>query len=104
MSVIHIAIVISTLCAAIILMRCVCILNNMDHRQDGVRYLRFAAFGLSYCLLAAASMAAMFQAWEGRADWSDWGFLLSSAGLIVFDRRRGRRVCCAEEKCRAGAS
>ena len=94
----------ATVCAAIILMRCVCIINNMDHRQQGTRLLHFAAFGLSYCLLAAGAMSAMFQAWEGMADLSDWGFLLSSAGLIVFDRRRGRRVCQAEEKCRAGTA
>lgn len=96
------AIVLSSFCAAVILMRCVCILNNMDHRQRGTNFAHFAAFGLSYCLLAAGAMSAMFQIWEGRADWGGWAFLLASAGLIVFDRRRGRRICEAENKCRAG--
>lgn len=91
--------ILATLCAGVVLARCICILDNMDHRRRDESYLRFLAFGLSYVFLAVASLSAMFLCWDGVISLSGILFLLSSAGLILFDRRK-KRDCFRAETCR----
>lgn len=92
----------ATLCAGVVFARCVCVLDHLDYRGNRGNegnsgsiskyrdYLLFLTFGLSYCLLATVSVYAMFRAWDGQASPVDYGFLIASAGLILFDRRKPR--------------
>lgn len=78
----------SALCACIVLSRCIGVVNNMHIRTRDAPYWKFVFFGFSYALLAVAALSAMFQAWDGRADMAHWLFIVSSAGMIITDRRR----------------
>jgi len=55
---------------------------------NGRSPLRLIAFGLCYAVLAAAAIGSAVVVAQGDFTLSHFGFLLSSAGLIVFDRRR----------------
>ena len=81
---------VATIAGGIILGRSICVINNMDRKRRGVVYLQFLAFGTSYGLLACAALFAVAQIWDGVDGAVNWLFLLSSAGLIVFDRRTRR--------------
>lgn len=81
-------VMLSALCAAIVLSRCIEVVNNMNHRERTIPYWRFAFFGFGYAMLGVAALSAMFQAWDGKADMAHWLFIVSSALLILFDRRK----------------
>ena len=83
------ALMISVLLAMVIAVRVVCVLYHLDRRRHHRGFLHFSGFGYSYVILGVAAFLAVV----GLAIDADltqpalWGFLLGSAGLIVFDRR-----------------
>ena len=89
--------VLATACALIILARCICVIDRMNHRAAGVNYLHFLAFGVAYILLLGASLGAMFHVWEssasGKFNVSNLMFLGAFAVMILFDRRAERGPC-----------
>ncbi len=80
--------------ALIIFLRCFNVLLGMNMRARKCPYWYFLLFGLSYVAVAAAAVGAAI--WigqgEGRGNLSIWGFLIGSAGMILFDRRRREKV------------
>lgn len=76
--------------AVTIAVRCFCVLHKMDMHSRRCSYGWFLAFGLSYATLMIAALGAAIHISEGHGITGDWLFLLASAGMIVFDRRRRR--------------
>jgi len=75
--------------AAVITWRSVTVLRKLHiFGSKGRSPLRLIAFGLCYAVLAAAALSSALVVSQGDFTLSHFGFLLSSAGLIVFDRRR----------------
>lgn len=76
----------------VITWRCLTVLRGMHHRKAGCSYLQFLAFGLSYVALAVSAIGAAIIVAQGDFNLSHLGFLFSSAGLILFDRRKRAKV------------
>ncbi len=72
--------------ALTVAVRCVCVLNILQH-QPGRAYYQFIGFGVSYVTLAITAVGAALHIVEGHGEWPLWGFLIASVGLIAFDRR-----------------
>lgn len=79
----------------VITWRCLTVLRGMYHRQAGCHYFQFLAFGLSYVTLAVSAIGAAIIVAQGDFNLSHLGFLFSSAGLILFDRRKRVKVVTA---------
>lgn len=73
--------------AAVVVVRCVCILHDMSFANRGRAYLIWLAFGLSYAVLCVAALGAAAHIAEGTGNAGDWLWLIASSGLIAFDRR-----------------
>lgn len=72
-----------------ILVRCAWVVNALRFTDRGGRsWLAWEAFGLSYCVLVLAAGGSAWQIAQGRHCVGDWLWLIASAGLILFDRRR----------------
>lgn len=69
-------------------LRCLRVIRGMHHHPEGCAYWRFLGFGVSYVVLACSSIGAAIVIGQGQFNLSNLGFLVSSAGLILFDRRR----------------
>ncbi len=85
--------------AAIILVRCVCVLY-MTTRRHHRHPLLFYGFGYSYIILGAGAAFGACALAAGRADLTEWALLLllaGSCGLIAFDRRAAR--CWMAKNC-----
>lgn len=82
----------ATVCGVVVFVRAVNVIRHMDRRAWGGHYLTWFAFGISYATLACASAGAVIALWEGSFAIAQVFWLGASAGLIVFDRRRGRRA------------
>lgn len=83
--------VLTLLAVALVLVigwRCVSVIRSMCPRSESIPYWKFIGFGLSYVALACSSIGAAIVIGQGQFNLSNLGFLFSSAGLILFDRRR----------------
>ena len=78
--------------AIVVARRCFNVIYHMDVRARRCSLLQFWAFGLSYITLFLASVGAAIHIHEGQGTTGDWLFLIASAGLILFDRRRREPV------------
>ena len=87
--------VIATACGAVIFFRAVNVIRHMDRRTWTGRYITWLAFGLSYALLAVASLGSVISFWQGRFEIEHIVWLGASAGLILFDRRKRRNLAKA---------
>ncbi len=74
--------------AMVIVWRCIGVLRGMHLSAGGCSFWRFLAFGLSYVALAGSALGAALVIGQGDFTLSHIGFLVSSAGLILCDRRR----------------
>lgn len=83
--------ILGTAAGLVILARAVGVIAGMDMRARTEHYLAWLGFGLAYAALAAAAAASVIALWTGGADLGTFAWLGASAGLILFDRRRGRR-------------
>lgn len=79
------------LMASVVAKRCFMVIYHMDFSTRHCSALFFWAFGLSYITLFIASLGAAIHITEGEGITGDWLFLISSAGLILFDRRRRKQ-------------
>lgn len=78
--------------AAIILVRCICVLYMTTHRHHR-HPLLWLGFGYSYVTLGAGAAFGACALVAGRADLTEWALLLmlaGSCGLIAFDRRAAK--------------
>lgn len=80
-----------TACAALIALRAIGILAGMDRTRRTVSHLRWLLFGLSYLGLALVAIGSAWVIWQDKFHLGDYGWLLTSAGLILFDRRPRRK-------------
>lgn len=72
-----------------ILVRCAHVVNSLRFADRGGRsWIAWEAFGLSYCLLVLAAGGSMWQILHKCQTFGDWLWLIASAGLIAFDRRK----------------
>lgn len=78
--------------SVIIAFRCIRVIHNMDLRHRSVSYWRWALFGLSYAVTCIAALGAAAHIIENHGNAGDWMWLSAGAGLILFDRRKRRRV------------
>jgi hypothetical protein len=78
--------------ALVVGFRCLRVLRGMHHQPEGCAYWRFLGFGLSYVVLVCSSIGAAIVIGQGQFNLSNLGFLVSSAGLILFDRRKRKTV------------
>lgn len=94
-----IAAAIALVLAAVIVMRCICVLymtTNKKHRHP----LLFLGFGYSYVTLGAGALAGSIALVTDHKDLHDlavWLLLVGSCGLIVFDRRAA--LCWSRPTC-----
>jgi hypothetical protein len=68
--------------------RCINVLRGMHLEDRKCPGWKFILFGLSYVALAGSSIGAALVISYGNFTLSHIGFLFSSCGLILFDRRR----------------
>lgn len=82
--------VLAALLAAVVTQRCIVIGAHVSPRRFAGQHgpARWHGFAFSYIALAAASWFAVLDVWHNGGTAADWGFLLSSAGLVLFDPRR----------------
>lgn len=73
--------------AAVVAVRCVCVLHGMSPRTRTKHYATWLGFGLAYAVLCVAALGSAAHITEGTATAGDWLWLLASCGLIAFDRR-----------------
>ena len=78
-----IAVVISSLCAMVVLTRVICTAANL--KVDGWPRWRFLAFSVSYAGFGASVFGLVVH-----LPHADVALLLSLAGVILFDRRQHR--------------
>jgi hypothetical protein len=78
-------------CSAVVVFRAIEIIERMHWRADGNSYGHFAAFGLSYVLLAAGAVIVAIEAASGALTLGGLCIIVASAGLIVFDNRRPKQ-------------
>lgn len=81
-----------TLLGAVIVMRAVSVISKMDMRSRSEHYLAWLGFGLSYALLAVSAVGSILALWAGSGQLGALSWLCASAGLILFDRRKRRRL------------
>lgn len=79
---------IAWLMAMVIVWRCINVLRGMHFSRRGCPGWQFVAFGLSYVALAGSSIGAALVISYGDFTLSHLGFMVSSSGLILCDRRR----------------
>jgi hypothetical protein len=77
-----------TVCAAVVFWRAVCVVAHLDFRKRTQHYLQWALFGLGYILLALCAIGSLPQIWREMVDFRDIFWVVASAMLIVFDRRK----------------
>ncbi len=88
-----IAAVVAVTLFGLILVRCALVVNALHLANRGGRsWLDWELFGLSYCVLVLAAGGSAWQILHRSGDLGDWFWLVSSAGLILFDRRSKRAV------------
>lgn len=80
--------IVAAVLVLVIGMRCLRVIRGMHHRPEGCPYWKFLGFGVSYVVLAVSAIGAAIVIGQGQFNLSNLGFLVSSAGLILFDRRR----------------
>lgn len=79
-----------TVPALVVLWRVVRVLSHLSRRQFS-SIATFDGFAIGYSLLGAATIGAVVDSWIGGGiDWHAFAFVLSSALLILFDRRSRR--------------
>ncbi len=83
--------------AAIVIKRALEVAASMDGKRPGQR-ARLALFAFGYASLAACTFQAVLDAWAGTGSWLNFGFVVSSAMLIIGDKRR-RPTNCFVETC-----
>lgn len=77
--------------AAVIAIRCVRVIHNMNpSKRNGIGYFHWLAFGISYGVLCIAAIGAALHICNGTGIIGDWLWLGASTGLILFDRRARR--------------
>lgn len=81
---------VAVILALVVMVRCVCVLHGMNYRRRTRNYVGWFGFGLSYAVLCIAAGGAALHIYQGAGYWGDWLWLLSSTGLIAFDRRAPR--------------
>ena len=74
--------------AAVVAFRCFRVILHMNMRQRTAHYLKWLLFGLSYGVLMVAALGAAWHISTNQGTGGDALFLIASAGLIIFDRRR----------------
>lgn len=81
-------------CATLIALRCLWVITHLHYPTSGRRLVCFAGFGLGYVALAlgAVGTALVVVSGERQATVSELLFLLASAAMIVFDRRRAHAL------------
>ncbi len=98
-----IATTLALILAAVIVVRCICVLYMTTHKKHR-HPLLFLGFGYSYVTLGAGAIAAALALCFGHHDLEQaalWLLLIGSAGLIAFDRRSAKCwtfVNCPMEK------
>lgn len=80
--------IIAWLMASVIMWRCISVLRGMHFSTRSCPGWQFLAFGLSYVALAGSSIGAALVISYGDFTLSHVGFMVSSSGLILCDRRR----------------
>lgn len=84
----YVHIVVALILAVTVVVRCVCVIADMKFKSRTRAYCPWAGFGISYALLCVAAAGSFFHIAEGAAVLGDWLWLVASAGLIAFDRRK----------------
>lgn len=78
--------------ASIIVIRCARVLRGMDMGNRKQPYWWWLGFGLSYVAVAGAALGSAAHISQGQGTLSLWAILLGSAGMILFDRRRRKKI------------
>lgn len=91
----------SIVAAAVIIVRCVCVLYHTHHTRHPRHAWHWVGFGYSYVLLAGAALCGVVAVITGEVAYARiavGGFLVASAGLIIFDRRQP--TCGRADHCK----
>lgn len=78
--------------AVIIIVRCVCVAMGVSGANFKAQHggLRWHGFVASYVVLCGAALFAVLEIARTGGGLALWFFLVASAGLILFDPRRGK--------------
>lgn len=86
----------TTLAGLVVLARAAMIVNGMAHRDRGAQpFWAWFGFGLGYVGLACGAVGTMLASWSDQVHMGLSVWVISSAALIVCDRRRRKTGAAA---------
>lgn len=87
-----------SVCACVVFWRAVCVVSHLDFRRRTQHYVHWLLFGLGYILLALCALGSLPQIWRDCLDFRDILWVVASAMLIIFDRRRRKQWAYQEQR------